>query len=223
MSVTLRSPKPIVMQSKLPSGKGKPLGIGLHVGEVARETRVDQPVAPLREHRCVDVGEHHEAALAHLARQARGQVAGAAGDIQRPLPRAQVGQSQREALPQAVRARRTSDRSSGRSCRPRNRTRRARGAPCRRGARAESRSRWSGRRACEKVRSGGVCGDILLIGHPGACPGRCPQSVAIAWARRAESPPLRGSCNESGRAAMSGPIHLGTAPGAASARSRRAR
>ena len=45
---------------------------------------------PRAEHRGVDVGEHHEAALADLAGQPRGQVAGAAGDVQRPLPGAQV-------------------------------------------------------------------------------------------------------------------------------------
>jgi hypothetical protein len=37
------------------------------------------------QHAGVDVGQHHQARFTDLARQSRRQIAGAAGDIQRPI------------------------------------------------------------------------------------------------------------------------------------------
>jgi hypothetical protein len=56
------------------------------------------------QHTSVDVGQHHEACVADLAREPRGQIAGAARDIERPPPRPEAGQRQRKLLPQSVRA-----------------------------------------------------------------------------------------------------------------------
>ena len=66
-----------------------------------------------------------------LARQRPRQVAGAAGDVEHPIAGLGRRHRHRIGLPGAVQARATSGRSSGRTCRPPSRTRRARGATSR--------------------------------------------------------------------------------------------
>ncbi len=56
----------------------------------------------MRQHRRVDVREDDEPALPHLLRHPRGEVAGAASQIQRLLPGAQIGEAEGELLPQPV-------------------------------------------------------------------------------------------------------------------------
>ena len=97
----------MVTQSKKPSAKGSFSAFTCAQAHVAHQAFVEHAVAPARQHLAVDVRQHDEPALADLLRQAHCQIAGAAGDVQRPLPRMQVGQPQREALPQPVHASRT--------------------------------------------------------------------------------------------------------------------
>ena len=90
MSVTLRRPKPIVTQSKMPSAKGRRSAFTCAHVTFDDEPFVDEPVAPACEHRGIDVREHDVPARAHLLRKTDGEIAGAAGDIQRALSRMQV-------------------------------------------------------------------------------------------------------------------------------------
>ena len=50
-------------------GEWQPLGVRLHVADVANEPVVGQSVAAVSEHGGVDVGEDHETLLAHLLRK----------------------------------------------------------------------------------------------------------------------------------------------------------
>ena len=162
---------------------------------------------PRCEHRGVDVGEHHQAALAHLARHAGRQIAAAAGDIQRPLPGAQVGEREREAFPQPVGA-----------CRHQvvhqvvvaghgveNPAHAAALSPA---ARAGSRSPRSRSSAMSRAVRDGVVRRILREARAPACPWRRDRGC-ISLRRDAQNRPrLGGLVSDSGRAAMSGPFHL---------------
>ena len=68
-----------------------------------------------REHRAVDVGQPDLAAVADALREGACQVAGPAGDVEHLHSGSDVGLTDGEGLPQAMQARRTSGRSSGRS------------------------------------------------------------------------------------------------------------
>ena len=104
MSVTLRSPNPIVTQSKLRVRERQALRVRDHEGDLRAEALVDQAVAAAREHLAVDVGQHREPVAPDLAREAGAEVAGAGGDVERALPGPQARLQQREALPQPVHA-----------------------------------------------------------------------------------------------------------------------
>ena len=87
LSVTLRSPKPMVMQSKVSSGKGSRSAFAWTYCTLPSDAAVGEPVAPAAQHGGVDVAQHDEAPLAHLPGKARRQVAGAASHIERALAR----------------------------------------------------------------------------------------------------------------------------------------
>ncbi len=100
--MTLRRPKPIVTQSKAAVREGQVLGIRNHERDLRRQAAVDQAVAAAREHLAVDVGEYREAVLAHLAREAGAEVAGAGGHVERAMARPEPGLPEGEALPEPV-------------------------------------------------------------------------------------------------------------------------
>ena len=64
-----------------------------------------QPVAAASQHLCIDVGEHDESGCAYLLQHSEAEIAGATSHIERALTRAQARAPEREAFPQAMRAR----------------------------------------------------------------------------------------------------------------------
>ncbi len=86
-------------------GERQLLGIRLQAAHVVHQALIDQTVAPACQHGGVDVGQQHQAVGPHLAGHSRGQVAGAAGHVQRALPGPQLGQLQRETFPEPMHAR----------------------------------------------------------------------------------------------------------------------
>ena len=76
----------MVTQSKLSSANGRHSALASDEAHVAHRPRSSSRSRPDVEHRGVDVGEHDQARCADLLRHAGGQVAGAAGDVERRLP-----------------------------------------------------------------------------------------------------------------------------------------
>ncbi len=82
----------------------QPLGVGLHVVDIADYTAIDQTLTAARQHGGVDIRDQHQTVAPDLFGQSHGQITGAAGDVKRPTAGLQSRQRQCEALPQAVRA-----------------------------------------------------------------------------------------------------------------------
>ena len=93
-------------------GERQALGVALGVVQRCRRfLAIDETHAATREHRAVDVGEHHAPVAAHRGREARGQVAGAAGQIEDPGARTHARDVDGEPLPSRGGGRATSGRS----------------------------------------------------------------------------------------------------------------
>src|SRR5690349_5735240 len=86
--------------------EGQALGVELGPAQAADQAAVGQPVAPDAEHGGVDVAHHHLALVADYRLEQRGDVAGAAGQIQHAVAAAHAADRHEMALPQAVDAER---------------------------------------------------------------------------------------------------------------------
>ena len=86
LSVTLRSPKPMVTQSNELSAKGRRSASATMHSTLPAKPCVEQPIAADLQHARIDVRQDHPAVLADLAQKPPRQIAGAAGDVERVLP-----------------------------------------------------------------------------------------------------------------------------------------
>ncbi len=104
LSVTFRRPKPIVTQSKLRSAKGRHSAFAITNATcvpMPRSIRRSRPRASISRLMSVSTARP---SLAHLAREAGAEVAGAGGDVERAMAGPKPGLGEREALPKPVQA-----------------------------------------------------------------------------------------------------------------------
>ena len=76
----------------------------MDVFDAVDDADVDGAVAPMGQHGAIDVREHHEPALTDLFFESTCEITRAAGDVERPLTRSQVGLRERELLPDPMQA-----------------------------------------------------------------------------------------------------------------------
>src|SRR5690348_5335495 len=80
-------------------GEGQPFGVELGPAQAGDQAAVGEPVAADVEHGCVDVADYHLARLAHYRMEQRGDVAGAAGQVQHAVAAAHAAGRHEMALP----------------------------------------------------------------------------------------------------------------------------